>query len=108
MKRYGALFDLDGVLIDSEGTYTRFWQGVEDIYPTGVENFAIAIKGTTLESILNHYPDEAVRTDIVRRLQEFQNRMDYPLYPGVQEFLQQLIDAGFRTAIVTSSDPSKM
>lgn len=41
MKQYGALFDLDGVLIDSETAYTEFWSGIDRIYPTGIDDYAI-------------------------------------------------------------------
>lgn len=108
MATKGALFDLDGVLIDSETTYTRFWEEIDRIYPTGIENYAIAIKGTTLPEILKHYEDESVRTDIVRRVVEFQENLTFNLYDGVEEFLAQLRQNNIRTAIVTSSDNRKM
>lgn len=108
MSNIGVLFDLDGVLIDSESTYTEFWSGIDEIYPTGVENFARAIKGTTLPSILEYYPDNAVREDIVARLKDFQAAMKFPLFPGAKELLQGLRDAAIPSAIVTSSDASKM
>lgn len=108
MAAKGALFDLDGVLIDSETTYTRFWEEIDRIYPTGIENYAIAIKGTTLPEILKHYEDESVRTDIVRRVVEFQENLTFNLYDGVEEFLAQLRQNNIRTAIVTSSDNRKM
>ncbi len=108
MKFYGALFDLDGVLIDSESTYTRFWQEIDRIYPTGIENYAIAIKGTTLPEIMKHYDDESVKSDILRRIHDFQESMTYELYPGVVGFLTELRDRGIRSAIVTSSDNRKM
>lgn len=108
MKFYGALFDLDGVLIDSESTYTRFWQEIDRMYPTGIENYAIAIKGTTLPEIMKHYDDESVKSDILRRIHDFQESMTYELYPGVVGFLTELRDRGIRSAIVTSSDNRKM
>ena len=108
MAAKGALFDLDGVLIDSETTYTRFWEEIDRIYPTGIENYAIAIKGTTLPEILKHYEDESVRTDIMRRVVEFQENLTFNLYDGVEEFLAQLRQNNIRTAIVTSSDNRKM
>lgn len=108
MAAIGVLFDLDGVLIDSETTYTRFWEEIDRIYPTGIENYAIAIKGTTLPEILKHYNDETVRTDIVRRVKEFQENLTFNLYDGVEEFLTQLRQNNIRTAIVTSSDNRKM
>ncbi len=108
MKAIGVLFDLDGVLIDSETTYTHFWSGIDKIYPTGIPDFAIAIKGTTLPVILESFPDQEVKDDIVRRLKEFQENMDYPLYPGAMELLEGLRAANIPSAIVTSSDASKM
>ena len=108
MTTRGALFDLDGVLIDSETTYTRFWEEIDRIYPTGIENYAIAIKGTTLPEILKHYDDEDVIADIVRRIVEFQEAMTYNLYNGVEEFLTELRENSIRSAIVTSSDNRKM
>lgn len=105
---FGALFDLDGVLIDSETTYTRFWTEIDCIYPTGIENYALAIKGTTLPEIMKHYDDSRVRADILRRITEFQESMTYELYPGVVDFLSILRDSSVPMAIVTSSDDRKM
>lgn len=105
---FGALFDLDGVLIDSETTYTRFWTEIDRIYPTGIENYALAIKGTTLPEIMKHYDDSRVKADILRRITEFQESMTYELYPGVGDFLSMLRDSSVPMAIVTSSDDRKM
>lgn len=103
-----ALFDFDGVIVDSESQYSRFWSGMEDIYPTGIENFASAIKGTNLKSILAYYDNDEVREDIVSRLHGFEAEMPYPVYPGVRELLVSLRRAGIGCAIVTSSDAYKM
>ena len=108
MEKIGALFDLDGVIIDSEGTYTEFWRGIDRLYPTGIEDYAIAIKGTTLPEIMKHYNDESVKQDILRRIVEFQESMVYSLYPGVEGFLDELRERGIPAAIVTSSDDRKM
>ncbi len=108
MTEYGALFDLDGVLIDSENSYTCFWNEIDRIYPTGIENYALYIKGTTLEVIMKDFPDPDVRADILRRIREFQDTMTYPIFPGVEEFLSQLANRGIPAAIVTSSDDRKM
>lgn len=108
MKEYAALFDLDGVIIDTESTYTRFWDEIEKTYPTGIPNFAFAIKGTTLENILEHYDSQAVRDDVVARLRRFQDTMTYDLYPGALKFLDELRANGVARALVTSSDARKM
>lgn len=104
----GVLFDLDGVLIDSETSYTRFWAGIERVYPTGIADYPLVIKGTTLSQILENYPEGDVRDDIIRRIHEFEDRLEYHVYPGVYSFLESLRENGVRRAIVTSSDKVKM
>lgn len=104
----GVLFDLDGVLIDSESLYTKFWDEIDLVYPTGIENFALYIKGTTLPSILDHFKDDDVRSDIVARIHEFEKHMVYPVFPGVMDFLADLRRHNIPKAIVTSSDAVKM
>lgn len=109
IRPHGALFDLDGVLIDSEGLYTQFWNEIERVYPTGVRDFAHVIKGNALFKILNTYfPDSDVQADITRRVHEFEDEIRYPVYHGVREFLSSLRSRGFKTAVVTSSDDVKM
>ena len=89
----GALFDLDGVLIDSETLYTEFWAEVGRHHHLPSPTFAYDIKGTTLNDILTTYfPEPEVRNDIDRLLHEFENEIVYPV----------------QTAIVTSSDTKKM
>lgn len=107
-KIKGALFDLDGVLIDSESIYSIFWSDIDRRYPTGIADFAMAIKGTTLPEILKHFKGEALREQITRELIAYQDKMVFPLYPSTVPFLRSLREAGFRMAIVTSSDASKM
>lgn len=107
--KFGALFDMDGVLIDTETSYTQFYEALEKIYPTGVDRFPYIIKGTTLDNILKTYfPEPEVAADVVRRLHEFEADMEYRIYPGVYRLLDILKTNGFATAIVTSSDSQKM
>ncbi len=44
MARQAALFDLDGVLVDSEGVYYEFWDNIDRMFPTGIPDFAASIK----------------------------------------------------------------
>lgn len=104
----GALFDLDGVLIDSETLYTTFWQKIDSIYPTGIPDFAIQIKGTTLDLIFKHFPDAAVQADILQRLNRFQREMRFEMYPYAEDFLKRLQRSDIPMALVTSSDEKKM
>ncbi|MDE6524793.1 MAG: HAD hydrolase-like protein, partial [Paramuribaculum sp.] len=105
---FGALFDLDGVIIDSETLYTGFWNDIEAEFPTGIPDYAIAIKGRTLESIMEEYPTEEIRREITRRLMDFQASMRFTPLPGAVEMLEALAAAGVPSALVTSSDAVKM
>jgi len=108
MKK-AALFDLDGVLIDSETLYTQFWQRVGEIHHLPSPTFAYDIKGTTLKDILEtHFSDPEVRKDVDRLLHEFENEVVYPVFPGALEFVDALRARGLKTVIVTSSDEKKM
>ena len=49
---YGALFDLDGVLVDTEGTYSLFWGEAGRRYHPEIPDFDMKIKGSTLPRIL--------------------------------------------------------
>lgn len=106
-KPDAILFDLDGVLIDSEDLYTRFWDVTEALYPTGIPNFARAIKGTTLGSIMKLFKPEE-RDDIMARILDFDAHLEYPMFPGALELLDQLRRRGIPAALVTSSNPEKM
>lgn len=109
MALKAVLFDLDGVLVDTEGIYSEFWGGIDRMYPTGVENFAEVIKGNTLANILGTYfPDEDVRGHIVEMLAEQEHSMQYRFFDGALELLGGLREAGVRNAIVTSSNLPKM
>ena len=107
-KPCGVLFDLDGVLLDSEGQYTIFWAAMEEEYKTGIPDFARYIKGMHLARILGYCESDEVRQDIVDKLTDFERNMKYEFFPGALDFIQQLRDAGIPMAIVTSSDRKKM
>lgn len=105
----GVLFDLDGVLIDTEGTYTKFWEAVDERFPTGVEGFAQVIKGSNLHNILHTYfPTDELRGKVNNLLNEFQRNMRYDYFPGAIELLEELNNKNIACCIVTSSDHSKM
>ncbi|MGN0229605.1 MAG: HAD family hydrolase [Muribaculaceae bacterium] len=109
LNNIGVLFDLDGVLIDTESQYSVFWGDMGEKYLGNREEFAARIKGSNLSTILNNnFPDPDLQKDIVSQLDEFQANMSYAIYPGVKEFIQQLVENGIPMCIVTSSDDRKM
>ena len=105
-----ALFDLDGVLIDTEPTYYAFWHKVgQDYFPTN-PHFAAEIKGCSLVQIIDRYfanAPEAVQ-DIKQRLADFEQEMTCPEVTGAFDFVRALRAKGIKTAIVTSSNQDKM
>ena len=103
-----CLFDLDGVLVDSERIYTKIWEAIEQQWPTGIENFAYKIKGTTLEDILEKNFPEEVREDITKELLRLEGMMIYGPMPGALEFLDALKERDIPIALVTSSNGLKM
>lgn len=107
--KIAVLFDLDGVLIDTESLYTVFWDKVDEIYPTGIANFSKVIKGNTLDRILaTYYPDTETQNYIIDLLKEYENNMKYVMFDGVIEFLRSLKEHNIPIAIVTSSNELKM
>lgn len=110
METTGVLFDLDGVLVDTEGLYSKFWTEIGEIrYPRGIEDFANVIKGNTLEVILStHFPDKEMQDKIVSELKEYEAAMPYELFAGAERLLIRLREAHIPCAIVTSSGPVKM
>ncbi len=105
-----ALFDLDGVLIDTETQYTAFWAGIGKRFVPDVPDFAQRMKGETLRHIFDTYfPDmEERQAELSAALSAFEQTMGYPLMPGAEALVAALRSAGWHTAVVTSSNREKM
>lgn len=105
----GFLLDLDGVIIDSEKSYSRFWRGIDRIYPSGIPDFERVIKGTTLYDILDrYYPDPKVRADVEKRCWALESEIVYGYEDGAENLLKELKRRGIPAVLVTSSDKVKM
>ncbi len=105
-----ALFDLDGVVFDTERQYTVFWSSEGHRYHPEMPDLAFRIKGMALNEILNKYfgnVDEEHK-HIVERLDTFETQMKFVFVDGFCEYLQQQKSNGVKTAIVTSSTSKKM
>ncbi len=104
-----ALFDLDGVITDTEPQYKIFWDrmGLEYL---GIEDFQNRIKGQTLVRIYEgHFAGMlAEQEEITAKLNEYERGMSYDYIPGVYEFMLELKAAGIPMAVVTSSNEAKM
>ncbi len=104
-----ALFDFDGVVVDTEPQYSLFWHrmGVEYIQK---EDLEILIKGQTLTYIFNTYfPGmEKEQAEITQQLNELESNMQYDYIAGFEKLIGELRANGVKTAIVTSSNDIKM
>lgn len=109
-KYKAALFDLDGVVFDTEPQYTVFWGGECRRYHPEIPGLEYAIKGQTLTEIFeNHFAAERDEWDeITERLNSFEENMDYIYVDGFEKFIADVRSHGIKTAVVTSSNKPKM
>lgn len=105
-----ALFDLDGVVFDTEPQYTVFWSQQCREYRPDIPGLENMIKGQTLVQIYNKYFDELKDEQklITQRLNDFEQQMHFEYISGLREFLELLRAQGVKTAVVTSSNQPKM
>ncbi|MBQ8672628.1 MAG: HAD family hydrolase [Bacteroides sp.] len=108
-SQLAALFDFDGVVMDTETQYSRFWhrQGVEYL---GMDDLEGRIKGQTLDYIYATFFTgmTQVQEEITRRLNRYEQEMAYEYIPGIEPFLDELRRQGVKLAVVTSSNEQKM
>lgn len=104
-----ALFDFDGVVMDTEPQYTVFWNRIGEKY-LGMKNFGISIKGQTLTYIYSRFfaGREDVQKEITSELDSYEHDMPYVEVPGVLDFMKILREASVPMAVVTSSNEVKM
>ena len=106
-----ALFDLDGVVFDTEPQYSVFWGSQCRLYHPehpGLEN---EIKGQTLTEIYDQWfsgPLLAEQAAITERLNAFEQQMHFDYIAGFEQLIADLHHHGVRTAVVTSSNLLKM
>lgn len=104
-----ALFDLDGVVLDTENQYSLFWGEMGREMRPDVLDFAERIKGQTLTQIFNTWiTNPKTQVEVTRRLNLFESKMQYPYIKGTRTYVEKLRAAGIHTAIVTSSNRPKM
>lgn len=106
-----VLFDLDGVVFNTEPQYSVFWGAqCREFHPElpGLEN---KIKGQTLVQIYDAWfsgPLEGQQAVITARLDDFERQMSYDYIEGFEDYIRSLRQQGVKTAVVTSSNQPKM
>ena len=106
-----ALFDLDGVVFDTEPQYTVFWGSQCRQYHPEHPGLEHEIKGSTLTQIYDRWFSGALageRDVITERLNAFEAQMTFEYIAGFEALIADLHAHGVKTAVVTSSNVPKM
>lgn len=108
----GIIFDMDGVLINSEPVHYRIWK--EALLTRGVELDYEVYKpciGSTIEFLMNllhdaygiDREDKALIATMKKIKKETVEREGIPMIEGVPDLLRRLKSAGYKMAIASSS-----
>lgn len=106
-----ALFDLDGVVFDTEPQYTIFWGSQCRLYHPEHPGLEHEIKGQTLTQIYDQWfsgPLLPEQPKITERLNDYESKMHYDYIEGFERMITDLRSHGVKTAVVTSSNLPKM
>lgn len=110
-KLKAALFDLDGVVLDTEPQYSVFWGGICRQYHPEHPGLEHEIKGQTLTQIYDRWFSGSLLSEqdsITSRLNDYEQQMSYEYIAGFETLITSLRSHGVRTAVVTSSNIPKM
>lgn len=105
-----CLFDLDGVVFDTEPLYTLFWRNLDKRLRPKIDNFEHIIKGQTLVQIYDKYftEEDEKQEEITALLYEYEQNMAFNYIAGLEDFVKDVRSKGIKTAVVTSSNLEKM
>jgi HAD superfamily hydrolase (TIGR01509 family) len=106
----GAIFDMDGLMFDTEPIWTRTWEPVLATigiaYPEGLADAVRGTSGKTMEAVINRFAPEAdaayVRETAYAWVHE-ELKKGAPKKPGVDELLAFLKEQGVPMGVASSS-----
>lgn len=117
-KVYGALFDMDGVLVDNNPLHLKSWQVFFEKYGVSIaeEDFETKVYGKTNAEILEMlWPERTFSEEEIEALAEekeamYRDLVDpiFSLTPGLFNFLAQLKAEGFKTGVATNGPFSNL
>ena len=106
-----AIFDMDGVLVDSYQAHFRTWQRLaqEHGFEYSEAMFARGFGRTGREAVAADWPQRDLSPqqidEIVRRKEQYYRELigsDFPAMDGAAELIRELKNAGFRVAVGSS------
>lgn len=115
MRIKGAIFDMDGVLFDTERIYQQTWQEIAAERHAKLDNgFLEAVSGTSgahMCRVIEHYYGVSDGTAIIEECMErVRNKLliHVPIKDGVWEMLRFLKEKGIRMAVASSSSAQQI
>lgn len=108
-----VFFGLDGVIVDTERYYDKFWNKIAQDSGLRIDNFASVIKGMTINSIIELYftiCSVQEKRGIRSACSQMELSIDYKtiMIPGILDFVKFVKENGYKTGIVTSSPSQKV
>lgn len=108
-----VLFDMDGVIIDTEHSVTMFWQDIAQKYqveltPADFQQHVYGCPATHTFDRLFPQLSAGERQKIMAQMETYETNLSYTAIQGAVEFLTILKHQAIPTAIVTSGDRWKV
>ncbi|MGN0489570.1 MAG: HAD family hydrolase [Ruminococcus sp.] len=116
MEIKGIVFDMDGVVLDTEKLYIRFWCEAADFYGYPMERYhALAIRSMArpfaIEKLKSFFGQDfdyhAVHQKRIELMDKYISENGIEKKPYAEELLSFLKDNGYKTAIATATAPER-
>ncbi|AZB28422.1 HAD family hydrolase [Chryseobacterium balustinum] len=105
------IFDMDGVLINTEPQYENFWRTSAKKYNVYFEGFEKQIRGMTVKKLFEgHFKHigDVEKKNLLKEFKAFEDKMSFPEISGISSLLYHLKQAKIKLGLVTSSDLEKL